>query len=86
MSGFGRVEEEYLGLKSRISELENRLSVVEQDRDRLYRKSQTFSSRTQVSVTVEDPQVEILRRELKGLIVENRSLVETIRRFRITNF
>jgi chromosome segregation ATPase len=86
-SGFGRVEEEYLQLKSRISELESRHSVVDQDRDRLFKKSQTtthMTNRTHVQVTVEDPQVEVLRRELKGLISENRGLVDQIRRFRVT--
>lgn len=86
-SGFGRVEEEFLQLKSRISELESRHSVVDQDRDRLFKKSQVSTSitnRTHVQIMVEDPQVEILRRELKALISENRGLVDTIRRFRVS--
>jgi len=84
--GFGRVEEEYLQLKSRISELESRHSVVDQDRDRLFKKSQTTSltQRALVQVTVEDPQVEVLRRELKTLILENRQLVSQIRGFRVS--
>lgn len=81
-SGFGRVEEEFLNLKSRISELENRLSVVDQDRDRLFKKSQTFSSKSTVTIITEDPQVEGLRRELRQLISENRTLVTQIRSFR----
>lgn len=83
VSGFGRVEEEFLNLKSRISELESRHSVVDQDRDRLFRKSQTMVKHTNITVVVEDPQVELLRRELKALIMENRGMVETIRRFRV---
>lgn len=82
--GFGRAEEEVLQLKSRISELESRHSVVDQDRDRLFKKSQTTVStggRTQVQVIVEHPDVEHHRRELMGLIAENRRLVETIKRF-----
>lgn len=83
VTGFGRVEEEYLNLKSRISELESRHSVVDQDRDRLFRKSQTHIKHANVTVVVEDPQVEVLRRELKALIMENRGMVESIRRFRV---
>jgi hypothetical protein len=84
--GFGRVEEEYLNLRSRISELESRQTIIDKDRERLFTRSQSFSAKTSVVVTVEDPQVEVLRRELKQLIVENRTLVETIRRFRVTNY
>jgi hypothetical protein len=36
-----------------------------------------------VAAVVEDPQVEVLRRELKDLIAENRRLVDTLRRFRV---
>lgn len=86
MVGFGRVEEEYLALKSRVSELESRHSVIDQDRSRLYAKSQTHTthSRTSVNVLVEDPQVEVLRRELQALVAENRGLVHSIRNFRVS--
>ena len=77
------MEEEFISLKSRISELESRHSIIEQDRTRLFHKSQSFSATTCVNVVVEDPQVEMLRRELKGLICENKTLVEGVRRFKI---
>lgn len=81
--GFGRVEEEYLNLKSRISELESRHNIVDQDTQRLMRKTHSSSSqRVSVAQVQEDPQVEVLRRELKDLIAENRRLVDQIRRFR----
>lgn len=81
--GFGRAEEEILQMKSRISELESRHSVVDIDRERLIKKSQTVSTggRTQVQVMVEHPEVEVHRRELLNLIAENRRLVDQIKRF-----
>lgn len=84
-SGYGRVEQEYLELKSRISELESRHSVIDQDRERLFRKSRTHTGKALVTVVQEDPQVENLRRELRGLIAENRQLVSQIRSFPTTN-
>jgi hypothetical protein len=83
--GFGRLEEEYLNLKSRISELESRHNVIDQDTQRLLRKSQTTQQRVSVAAVVEDPQVEVLRRELKELINENRRLVGTIKSFRVVH-
>jgi hypothetical protein len=72
-----------LRLRSRISELESRIDVVGQDRERLTRKSQTYGTqRKTVTWTQEDPQVEVLRRELRGLVSENKNLVEQVRRFR----
>lgn len=81
--GFGRVEEEYLNLKSRISELESRHDIIDKDTQRLLRKSQSTQQRISVAAVVEDPQVEVLRRELRELINENRRLVDTVRRFRV---
>lgn len=70
-------------MKSRISELESRHDIVDKDTQRLLRKSQSTQQRISVSAVVEDPQVEVLRRELKELIAENRRLVDTVRRFRV---
>lgn len=84
LNGFGRAEEEFLSMKSRVTELEARINLVEQDRERLYRKSMSIGSVSTAVITVEDPQVEVLRRELKALLMENRTLVESIRRFRVS--
>lgn len=83
-NGMGRMEEEYLNIRSRISELESRHSIVDQDTARLSMKSKSFNSKVCVAVVVEDPQVELLRRELKGLIAQNRSLVESLKHFRVS--
>lgn len=83
-SGYGRVEEEWLNLRSRVSELESRHNIMDQDQQRLSMKARTHSATTTVTVVTEDPQVEVLRRELKQLLNENRSLVQTIRSFRTT--
>lgn len=82
--GFGRVEEEYLQLKSRLTELESRTSCVQQDCFRLNQKASSCHPITRVSVQVEDPQLEMLRRELKGLISENCALVQEVKRFRVS--
>jgi hypothetical protein len=83
--GVGRTEEEFLALKSRISELESRHSCIDQDTVRLQRKSQSsLTTITHTTCNVEDPQVELLRRELKALITENRTLVEQVKHFRVS--
>ena len=82
--GYGKAEEECLQLKTRITELESRHSCVEQDTERLFKKSQASISITRMQVQVEDPQVEILRRELKGLISENCALVQEVRTFNVS--
>ena len=56
---------------------------MDKDTQRLLRKSQSTQQRISVAAVVEDPQVEVLRRELKDLIAENRRLVDTLRRFRV---
>lgn len=70
-------------MKSRISELESRHDIIDKDTQRLLRKSQSTQQRISVAAVVEDPQVEVLRRELRELINENRRLVDTVRRFRV---
>ena len=70
-------------MKSRISELESRHDIIDKDTQRLMRKSQSTQQRISVAAVVEDPQVEVLRRELRELINENRRLVDTVRRFRV---
>lgn len=82
--GYGKVEEECLQLKSRITELESRHSCIDQDTERLFKKSQIAPTITQLHVQCEDPQLDMLRRELKGLISENCALVQQVRKFRVS--
>lgn len=78
--GYSKVEEEILQMKSRLSELKSRHSVIDQDSERLMRKSQVaFTTKTQIQVTVEHPEVEKYRRELMSLINENRVLVGQVK-------
>lgn len=81
-NGFGKEEELILQMRSRITELQSRHSVIEQDTERLVKKSQrsSMTSRSQVQVLVEHPDVQKFRMELTSLIAENRTLVSQVKR------
>lgn len=82
MDGCGKEEQEILNMRSRLTELRSRHSVIDQDTDRLVKKSQrsSASSMTQVKFVVEHPDVAKYRVELTNLIGENRQLVQQVRR------
>lgn len=82
MNGCSKEEAEVLQMRSRITELQSRHSVIEQDTDRLVKKSlrSSMTSVTHVEVLVEHPDVQKYRVELTGLIGENRRLVEQVKR------
>lgn len=59
-------------------ELESRLNIVQQDRDRLAREA---ASRTkqQISYTVPNPEINTLKRELEALLSQNNSLISQVK-------
>lgn len=65
-------------LRSELSELESRLNIVEKDKDRLLRTSNSKVTQL-VSYTVADPKISTLTRELEALIRENGSLVSQVK-------
>lgn len=85
-NGFGKEEELLLQMRSRLTELQSRHSVIDQDTDRLVKKSQrnSLSSKNHVQIVVEHPEVQKYRMELTSLISENRSLVTQVKRMETT--
>ena len=65
-------------LRSELSELESRLNIVEKDKDRLLRTSNSKITQ-HVSYTIADPKVTTLTRELEALIRENGALVSQVK-------
>lgn len=71
---FNRMQEKNAMMKAELSELDSRLRVIGQDKERL---GQSLASRTVQHLTyvVPDPQVGPLKHELSGLLNENKGLV-----------
>jgi len=59
-------------------ELESRLNIVQQDRDRLTREVASRGIQ-HISYTVPNPEIHVLKRELESLLNQNNSLISQVK-------